>query len=230
MVLVRYTLWGAIVTRLVHQLRGSFHALRVGSHGLRGLLIAFAVLALSASLAFGAQPTSTGLTNASLHAGKTVPVQAQEATAGDEDTDASTEEDAESAEEADAAENCSTDPTALTGRSWPPCGTGRSCAGRRTRPSGPRGSRATAPSSSAGPTRARRPTRRRVLRTGGRGDRPCVDHAWRIGGTRPGQGPQQITPGAASGPAASAVHEESLARGEPGEALVRSVPPVAAVG
>jgi len=103
------------VIRLADRFRGSFHALRGGSHGLRGFLIAFAALALSASLAFGAQPTSTGLTNASLHAGKTVPVQTQdEATAGDEDTDASTDEDAESAEDADAAENCSTDPTALT--------------------------------------------------------------------------------------------------------------------
>ena len=90
---------------LVHRLRGGFH-------GLRGFLIAFAALALSASLAFGAQPTSTGLANAALHAGKTVPVQAQdEETAGDEDTEG-TDEDAES--NTDASEHCSTDPTALT--------------------------------------------------------------------------------------------------------------------
>ena len=100
------------MTSLVHRFRGGFH-------GLRGFLIAFVGLALSASLAFGAQPTSTGLTNAALHAGKTVPVQAgDQDTAGDEDTDEDTdevaEEDAESDESADASENCSTDPTALS--------------------------------------------------------------------------------------------------------------------
>jgi len=83
-------------------------------HRFRGFAIAFVGLALSASLVLGAQPTSTGLANAALHAGKTVPVQAQdEETAGDQDTDESTDENAES-ESADAGENCTTDPTALT--------------------------------------------------------------------------------------------------------------------
>lgn len=92
-------------------------------HRLRGFLIAFAAIALSAGLAFGAQPTTTGLANATLHAGKTVPVQARdEETAGDEDTDESTDEDtdestdedAESDASADGADNCATDPTTLT--------------------------------------------------------------------------------------------------------------------
>ena len=84
-------------------------------HRCRGVAIAFAALAVSASLAFGAQPTSTGLANAALHAGKTVPVQAQdEETAGDEDTQETTDEDAESDESADAGENCTTDPSALS--------------------------------------------------------------------------------------------------------------------
>jgi hypothetical protein len=104
MVDVRSSLWGAIVIHPIHRLRGSFH-------GLRGFLIAFVGLALSASLALGAQPTSTGLANAALHAGKTVPVQAQdEETAGDENTD----EDTESNESTEAGENCTTDPTGLT--------------------------------------------------------------------------------------------------------------------
>jgi hypothetical protein len=89
----------------------------------RGFLIAFAALALSAGLAFGAQPTTTGLENAAAHAGKTVPVQAtDEETAGDEDTDEtadenvdeSTDEDTEATESTDAGENCTTDPTTLT--------------------------------------------------------------------------------------------------------------------
>ena len=80
-------------------------------HRLRGFAIAVVALALSASLAFGAQPTSSGLANAALHAGKTVPVQAQdEETSGDENTDESTD----TSTEADAADNCATDPSALT--------------------------------------------------------------------------------------------------------------------
>lgn len=102
MVRVRYFALGyAIVTTLIHRLRG--------------FLIAIAAIALSAGLAFGAQPTSTGLANASLHAGKTVPVQAQdEETAGDEDTDESTEEDTSSDESSTGGDNCATDPTTLT--------------------------------------------------------------------------------------------------------------------
>ena len=76
-------------------------------HRLRGILIALAALALSASLAFGAQPDgSRGLTNAALHAGKTVPVQAtDEETTADEGTEEASE---------DAGENCTTDPTTLS--------------------------------------------------------------------------------------------------------------------
>jgi hypothetical protein len=98
------SLWGAIVTTLILRFRGP--------------LIAFMALALSAGLAFGAQPTTTGLTNAAAHAGKTVPVQAQdEETAGDEDTDGADETTNEAAapeDSADAADNCATDPSALT--------------------------------------------------------------------------------------------------------------------
>jgi hypothetical protein len=98
---------------------------------LQGLLIALVALALSASLAFGAQPDSsaTGLANAAAHAGKTVPVanSGDEETAGDEDNDEDTDEDEEAAEEetgdetgdeteetADAADHCLVDPTLLT--------------------------------------------------------------------------------------------------------------------
>ena len=81
------------------------------SHRVRAILIALVALALSSGLAFGAQPATTGLENASSHAGKTVPVQAgDEETAGDEDTD----EAAEEAESSESGENCATDPTALT--------------------------------------------------------------------------------------------------------------------
>jgi hypothetical protein len=92
---------------------------------LRGTLIALAALALSAGLAFGAQPEgSWGLTNASAHAGKTVPVRAgQQVT--DEDADEDTDEDTDDLEDEDTdeevendatggGENCSTDPPGLT--------------------------------------------------------------------------------------------------------------------
>jgi hypothetical protein len=88
-----------------------FHRL----HGIRGLLIAFVALALSAGLAFGAQPDASakGLANAAAHAGKTVPV------AGDETTDESTDEDTdestdESEDSSDAGTHCATDPATLT--------------------------------------------------------------------------------------------------------------------
>jgi hypothetical protein len=87
-------------------------------HRFRGFVIALAAIALSAGLAFGAQPTTTGLANASLHAGKTVPVQAQdEETAVDENTDESTDESTEEVTSPDASSggaNCATDPTTLT--------------------------------------------------------------------------------------------------------------------
>ena len=76
----------------------------------RGFLIALVALALSAGLAFGAQPITTGLANAAAHAGKTVPVDAADETTGDETTDESTD----SEDSSDTSDNCSTDPTALT--------------------------------------------------------------------------------------------------------------------
>lgn len=92
---------------------------------LQGLLIALVALALSASLAFGAQPDSPGAAgraNAAVHAGKTVPVAntGDEETAGDEDTDeveeaAGEETGEETGEEAaDAGDHCLVDPTTLT--------------------------------------------------------------------------------------------------------------------
>jgi hypothetical protein len=80
---------------------------------LRGPLIAFVGLALSAGLAFGAQPTTTGLANASAHAGKTVPVNAADETTGEENADETTDETTES-DSSDSADNCTTDPSALT--------------------------------------------------------------------------------------------------------------------
>jgi hypothetical protein len=84
----------------------------------RHVLISVAALALSAGLAFGAQPpapAATGLANAAEHSGKIVPVQA----AADEDT--GTDEDTETAEDtntvesaADAGDHCATDPTTAT--------------------------------------------------------------------------------------------------------------------
>lgn len=91
----------------------------IGIHRLRALLIAVAALALSTTLAFGAEPASIGLANAAAHSGKTVPVgAAEDENAGDEDTDESTDEDTDEDTDADAnenaGENCSTDPSELT--------------------------------------------------------------------------------------------------------------------
>jgi hypothetical protein len=78
---------------------------------LRGPLIALAALALSASLAFGAQPASSwGLSNAASHAGKTVPVKAADETTN-ETTDETTNETTDASTTGD---NCATDPSALT--------------------------------------------------------------------------------------------------------------------
>ena len=95
---------------------------------LKGALIAIVVLALSAGLAFGAEPPSAaswGLANAASHAGKTVPVAGGEE--GDEEgTDEEGVEEEEVVEEGleeegleeegteEAGDNCATDPTALT--------------------------------------------------------------------------------------------------------------------
>lgn len=93
---------------------------------LHGVLIAVAALALSAGLAFGAQPPDGwGLTNAAAHAGKVVPVKAGQLGEDeelDEDTDEDVDEDLDEEEDTDedveddgaGGENCSTDPTALT--------------------------------------------------------------------------------------------------------------------
>jgi hypothetical protein len=102
------SLWGIwIVTKLILRLRG--------------ILIALAALALSAGLAFGAQPDASlwGLANASSQAGQTVPVQAgDEETTGDETTDESTDESTdETTDETtseDSSDHCATDPTTLT--------------------------------------------------------------------------------------------------------------------
>lgn len=92
---------------------------------IKGIFIALIALALSASLAFGAQPpaaASFGLENAASHAGKTVPVDGTDPeTTGDEDTDEEPAEEDEDGEEAledeeseEAGDNCLTDPTGLT--------------------------------------------------------------------------------------------------------------------
>ena len=98
------------------------------AHRLRGVVIAFAALALSAGLAFGAQPEASlpGLANASTHAGKTVPVKAGQVEGttefGDEDEDVDEDVDEEVDEDVDeevegesaGGENCATDPRTLT--------------------------------------------------------------------------------------------------------------------
>ena len=95
----------------------------------RAALIAIAALALSAGLAFGAQPEGLwGLSNASNHAGKTVPVQAgqqdedldedldedvDEDVDEEEDVEEDLDEDVEEAGEGAGGENCATDPRTL---------------------------------------------------------------------------------------------------------------------
>jgi hypothetical protein len=91
---------------------------------LRGVFIAFAALALSSGMVLGAQPESSlpGLANASIHAGKIVPVKAGqvEDTAEDEDADEDVDEDVDEdleeqgAEDGAGGDNCATNPTLLT--------------------------------------------------------------------------------------------------------------------
>lgn len=91
---------------------------------IKGIFIALITLALSASLAFGAQPpaaASFGLENAASHAGKTVPVAGTDpVTTGDEETDGEPAEDeveeeaVEDVESEEAGDSCLTDPTGLT--------------------------------------------------------------------------------------------------------------------
>lgn len=73
----------------------------------RGVLVAFAILALTAGVAMAGQPTTpaNGLEVAAGHSGKTVPVVDEEP--GEEEE----EEEVEDAE--DAADNCLVDPTGL---------------------------------------------------------------------------------------------------------------------
>ncbi len=78
-------------------------------HRFRGVLIAFVALALSAGLAFGAQPITTGLGDASNQADETAP-----ANAADENTDETTDQNTSSDSSSTAGDNCTTDPTALT--------------------------------------------------------------------------------------------------------------------
>lgn len=91
---------------------------------LKGALIAIVVLALSAGLAFGAEPPSAaswGLANAASHAGKTVPVAGGEEEGDEEGTEEEGVEEEEVEEEGleeegteEAGDNCAVDPSALT--------------------------------------------------------------------------------------------------------------------
>ena len=82
------------------------------THRFRGVLIAFVALALSAGLAFGAQPTTTGLADTGNQADENVSNNSV-----DQNTDETTNETTDQSTTADSSstnDNCSTDPTALT--------------------------------------------------------------------------------------------------------------------
>jgi hypothetical protein len=80
---------------------------------LRPLLIGIVALLFTAGIAFAGKPAATGLANAAVHAGKTVPVVAEPSDEeGDEDLDEPAE--TEETDESDGGENCATDPTDLT--------------------------------------------------------------------------------------------------------------------
>jgi hypothetical protein len=83
---------------------------------LRGPLIAIVVLALSSSLAFGAEPSAApgahGRANAQEHGGQ-AGASGDEENAGDEDT-GETEETEGTEEDSESADNCLTDPTGLS--------------------------------------------------------------------------------------------------------------------
>src|SRR5262245_5321747 len=89
-------------------------------HRFRSLLVALAALALSATLAMGAEPpaaASSGLANAASHAGKTVPVRAgEDENDGDEAEDETSDDPEEATEESDedGGDHCATDPQTLT--------------------------------------------------------------------------------------------------------------------
>ncbi len=86
---------------------------------LKALGVAVLATAFSAGLAFADEAPGPaaewGLSNAATHAGKTVPVRAEEVEDVDDvdETDEEVEEDVEEESE-EAGENCSTDPTTLT--------------------------------------------------------------------------------------------------------------------
>lgn len=79
----------------------------------RAPLIGLVALVFSAGIAFAGQPTSTGLANASTHAGKTVPVQASDVQAGSEDTDTTETTTTETTETTDSTstDHCNVDLT-----------------------------------------------------------------------------------------------------------------------
>jgi hypothetical protein len=81
---------------------------------LPGFAIAAVALALSASLAFAAQPVGGGLSNALSHSGKTVPVKAtSDGVSSDETTEVDETPDTETSTDAptDSANNCNVDLT-----------------------------------------------------------------------------------------------------------------------
>lgn len=84
---------------------------------LRPLLVGLVALLFTAGIAFAARPEGPppGLAVAAEHAGKTVPVQADEEDE-EEEAEEETEEEVEEEETEDAedAENCATDPSGLT--------------------------------------------------------------------------------------------------------------------
>ena len=78
---------------------------------LPGFAIAAVALALSASLAFAAQPVGGGLANAASHSGKSVPTKASDGLGADQDANEATETETETTDPADSADNCTVDLT-----------------------------------------------------------------------------------------------------------------------
>lgn len=80
---------------------------------LRAPLIGVVALIFSAGIAFAAQPTSpgaTGLANAATHAGKTVPVDATDEQAGDQNEDTDTEDTTDTGDSG-SSDHCTVDLT-----------------------------------------------------------------------------------------------------------------------
>lgn len=81
---------------------------------LPGFAIAAMALALSASLAFAAQPVGGGLANAANHSGKSVPTKATDGASADdtnEATDTETQDPTDPTNPTDSADNCNVDLT-----------------------------------------------------------------------------------------------------------------------